>query len=413
MAETRPFKTRLCVLYQRGRCERQTCTFAHGNGELRQFSGSFAERRGNGGDDLRNKLDRKRSPGIKYSPKGELRGSHAFRRFSPPLLHKRRKVRTHLDLDGQNDFHRTFRSPGSTQDRNKDKKFVALDCRSTLADELKQVQYEIDVLLDEKSRSKIELEERAQEADSLSSKIRDLEVQLAEEKDKYRRVNSKIITFVRAHVHHSRLQHQIKRSQLQLEALVEELGVDATDVDANEDHLNVNIISDEEIPEFKDRTTPRKRQLPSSTEVPLGHKSDRVDVEGFAKSSHSCLESNRDAELDNKKEDIPRPSRESKSRRRKNASKNHVSSENGGLRLKVTESQLTGPPPTSMAANAVDDFAELTVADENTEDVEFRASNQTGMLFPLPPLPSVTQNHYQQHEGDDENVNVDGIEAEC
>ncbi|KAK9664133.1 hypothetical protein RND81_14G021200 [Saponaria officinalis] len=413
MAETKPFKTKLCILYQRGRCERPTCTFAHGNSELRHFSPPFPERRGNRGDDLRNKLDRKRSPEIKYSPRRDLRGSHALRRFSPPTPHKRRKLRTHLDSDGQNGFQRTFRSPGRTPDRNKDKSLVALDYRNTLAEELKQVQYEIDVLLDEKCQSKIELEERAQEADSLSSKIRDLETQLSEEKDKYRRVNSKIMAFIRAHAHHSRLQHQIKRSQLQLDELVEELVIDATQVNDSEDHLNVNIISDDEIPDFKDRATPRKRLLPNSAEAPLGHKSgnivraDGVNVEGFAKSSHSHLDSNRDAELDYKKEDRARPSRESKSRRRKDASKNHVSSDSAGLRLKGAESYHAGVPPTSMAANAVDDFAELTVADESPEGAEFRTSTQSAMAFPLPP--PGTQNTYPQHEGDDENVNVDGV----
>ncbi|KAK9668785.1 hypothetical protein RND81_13G086400 [Saponaria officinalis] len=81
------------------------------------------------------------------------------------------------------------------------------------------------------------------------------------------------MAFIRAHAHHSRLQHQIKRSQLQLDELVEELVIDATQVNDSEDHLNVNIISDDEIPDFKDRTTPRKRLLPNSAEAPLGHKS--------------------------------------------------------------------------------------------------------------------------------------------
>lgn len=41
MVERKSFKTKICVLYKRGRCSRQDCPFAHGDAELRRFSGSF------------------------------------------------------------------------------------------------------------------------------------------------------------------------------------------------------------------------------------------------------------------------------------------------------------------------------------------------------------------------------------
>ncbi|XP_074285510.1 zinc finger CCCH domain-containing protein 13 [Silene latifolia] len=411
MVETRPFKTKLCFLYQRGRCDRQTCTFAHGNNELHHFPGSFAERRGNRGDDLRNKLDRKRSPEARYSPGRDSRGPRAFRRFSPPPPHKRRKYRTHLDMDGHDDFQRTFRSPEGTPDRNKDKKLVASDFKSTVPEELQQVQYEVDMLLDQKSQLKIQLEERVQEADSLSSRIMDLEAQLSEEKDKFKRVNSKIKTLIRAHAHHSRLKDQVKKSQLQFEELVEELGKNATQIDGSEDNLNVNIISDEEIADLKDSVTLRKRPLTCSTEVPQGSKPGNnvrghgANVEVPVRSSHLHLDSGKDAKLDNRREETGRPSRESKSIRRKDASKCYVSSDKANF-------FRSGVPPTSMAAHAVDDFVELTEADDNLEGVEVTTSSQSGMALPAPPLSSKMQNNFSQHESDDENVNVDEVDAE-
>ncbi|KAK8616381.1 hypothetical protein V6N13_017933 [Hibiscus sabdariffa] len=95
------FKTKLCVLYQRGRCSRRSCSFAHGDADLRGVSGSYGERivligsiivlynvshivlcdgkRSHRDGDLRDKLDRRLSPERRYSPGRDVRNQRILR----------------------------------------------------------------------------------------------------------------------------------------------------------------------------------------------------------------------------------------------------------------------------------------------------------------------------------------------
>ena len=62
--ERKLYKTNLCILFQQGHCARQSCSFVHGEGELRRFAGSVNVR--------------KYPPHRRYSPDREGRGRHVF-----------------------------------------------------------------------------------------------------------------------------------------------------------------------------------------------------------------------------------------------------------------------------------------------------------------------------------------------
>ncbi|MCO5568955.1 hypothetical protein L7F22_022658 [Adiantum nelumboides] len=69
------YKTKLCSLYQRGNCPRQSCSFAHGEAELRRSSSAFNGRRDFRGGDLRERLQRRHSPhSRRLSPGRDTRG---------------------------------------------------------------------------------------------------------------------------------------------------------------------------------------------------------------------------------------------------------------------------------------------------------------------------------------------------
>lgn len=358
---------------------------------------------------MRSKLDRMRSPLRRCSPERDTRGLRAYKRFSPSLPSKRRKLRTHEHVDSTNDFSEGFKNQDGSADSRHDKMHNSSNSRKRLEDELKQVQYEVDVLLNQKSQMEIELEGRVQEADSISSRIRDLEVQLSEEKNRSKRVNSKIKKLIRAHVHHSRLQDEIKRSQVQLEQLVGELGTDDLLIGKCEDKLKVSITNDEEVQEFS--ASPVNNQLCSSMEASQGSKSankargHEARVAGSWRNSLVRFDGQEETEMGNKRKVMARTSKDRKSRLRNNAFKNIDPVD----KVKSVESNLVAPP-TSMAAHAVDDFIELMEPEENFGMLGTPKNAENSVPFLLPPLPSVSQNNYTQYEGDDENVDVDGLE---
>ncbi|GAB2274877.1 hypothetical protein Dimus_039099 [Dionaea muscipula] len=286
--------------------------------------------------------------------------------------------------------------------------------------QLKEMKLDVDLLVDQKQQLAAELEERNQEADILSSRIQDLETQLSDEKEICKRITSKIKKFIRAHSNYTRLQNELKRSQVRLDKLVDDFSFDATQVFGNEEDSNMNIISDVEaaanhlanrLTESKENDSPAKKKFYINMD---GEASKSAK---FAKRGHVVggqdisLRNTQDIELNsestpikNKRRAIDGPlTNEGKGKRRKDSSKGPTSSDK--LNLAV--------PPTSMAAHATDDFNELIEMEEKTEVKGYLTENGTasdvaGLPLPLPPPPPINKNSYLQYKGGgDEHVDVD------
>ncbi|CAL9192763.1 unnamed protein product [Musa hybrid cultivar] len=445
------YKTKLCILFQRGRCPRQNCNFAHGEAELRRFGGSFHGRRDHRSGDLRDKLDRRHSPHRRLSPDRDARGYHTFRYQKPisrdrgyslsrsPVRKSERRHRKKQHTDGESDVSDSFKGSDGPEDTKKEDKTSSYDEKDGLEEQLKQLQLDIEMLDDHKSQLVIFLEEKVDEAHKLSSRIADLESQLSKEQEDCRRTTSKIKKFIKAHGRYMKAQEELKRSQTRLQKIGDQLGSDTLKSNANEDDPSINVVSDGE-PNDDGKTSPRNDDILSNAlsnkKRSLGYLAASEEVKiGISRKRE------RDSEVVYKSEKLPRSEgpvplsemiskgtetmktiltrnkslvEDYKHKQGRSASSSIASLDKGkGSEVKHSL------PSTGMAANAADEFIEAVEIDDKPEaidattvfdygDVDY--GTKSSYIPPAPP--PVTQNTYKQYEGDDEEVDVEKVDSE-
>ncbi|XP_050206474.1 zinc finger CCCH domain-containing protein 13 isoform X2 [Mercurialis annua] len=426
MVEGKLFKTKLCVLYKEGRCHRHSCSFAHGNAELRSFFPSSNGKQDHRVGDLRDKLDKRFSPRHRYSPARDA-----------GVENNDGKRRRNMHFDGQSDFSGSLKSSDGTGDQVKRRKNPSTDSRVPHKEQLKEVRSDINMLDQQKTQLRTLVQEKVEEAEVLTSRIREVDAQLSKEKEACKRTISKMKKFVKAHKHYVRIQDELKRSQSRLQKLGDQLDSDITTTDCNEEDLSINFVSDEESPVYH-TISPRNEVQKNSylceeglhAKLDIGgelkkaklttgggdHAETMTTAKPFQLNAYSAqLDVNKEVMMVDDGNDSDQPRRnKGKQKRKKSVSISSVDKIKG---------PGVGPmaPSTSMAAHAIDELVEveleesIDVAETTTLEIDKGAAKYgvtTRLPFPLPPPPPLPQTTYSEYKEKAANVDAEGLDED-